>query len=272
MRVNGHLAWLLLAACTPTPDPKDPDDSDVVADTEVGDTELPEETDHSDLPETDVETDTDAAPDVPLEGFGGITGACGLLDPASLADPTPRVIRNAIDFGSEVFAADLLTEDAETVAVTPNRGGSSINSEAMSMEVLYRCELAILLKTERDILYDDSGGKKTDLLIEIDGLRLGNSVTRAFRWPGDVPYPVDDAEEDLLDKLGDALLASANVSEADAWARQILHILAWNDQHADALEEAYERVPSEVRGDTIVWVTVTHGLDGFVYGVDDPPP
>ncbi len=59
--------------------------------------------------------------------------------------------------------------------------------------MLYRCELAVLLKTEAEIVYRDDGGKKTDLLVEMDAAKIGVSVTRAYGWPPEDPYTVEDA-------------------------------------------------------------------------------
>jgi hypothetical protein len=69
----------------------------------------------------------------------------------------------------------------------------------------------------------------------------------------------------LDDKLSDVLLSSANVASQDAWEKQILLILAYADQHRDALEKAWLDVDVATRANTLVWVTVTDGADGFVY-------
>jgi hypothetical protein len=271
-----HLAlWTcVLVACAgtgATPDVDTGTSDTQVLDSEVTETDLTE----TDLADSDTEApdsdDTDLHDVVPLDGFGDLTGACGVLSPAILQDPAPRLFRNALDVGVTLpYAPHLLSTSAQRVQSTPNRGGSSTDSEAISFDVLYRCERAVLIKTEAEIIYTDAGGKKTDILIEVDGVTLGTSVTRAFRWPGDVEYPVADAQEDLNDKLSDALLATSNVAPSDAWERQILHIVAWNNQHADAVEEAYAQVTTAVRSDTLVVLTVSHGNDGFIYGVDDP--
>jgi hypothetical protein len=146
-----------------------------------------------------------------------------------------------------------------------NLGGSSIFSEVFSYEVLYRCELATLLKTETEIAYTDTGGKKTDLLVEIDGYKLGVSVTRAFAYPPGTTYTVAMAQSLLDKKLSDIVLSTQNVAAADAWKKQILHILAYDKQHRDALAQAYPTIPASTRADTIVMVTVTDGDDAFMY-------
>ena len=91
------------------------------------------------------------------------------------------------------------------------------------------------------------------------------SVTRAVSYPPEDPYPAAQAESLLSDKLSDVLLSTANVLPADAWTKQILLIMAYGDQHADALEQAYGQLDESTKADTIVLVTVTHGEDDFIY-------
>ncbi|MEZ4228111.1 MAG: hypothetical protein R3B89_03040 [Polyangiaceae bacterium] len=146
-----------------------------------------------------------------------------------------------------------------------NLGGNSLYSGVFSYEVLYRCELAKLLKTETEISYQDAGGKKTDILVEIDGYKVGVSVTRAFAFPSGSIYSQTDALTLLEKKLGDIPLSTANVSTSDAWEKQILHILTYNDQHRDALFQAYATLDSSYKNDTLVYVTVTDGMDDFIY-------
>ena len=67
-------------------------------------------------------------------------------------------------------------------------------------EVLHRCEGADLLKTEMEVTYTDPSGKLTDLLVDIDGAKIGVSVTRAVGWPRDDPYTVESAQNILEQK------------------------------------------------------------------------
>ena len=128
-----------------------------------------------------------------------------------------------------------------------------------------RCEAALLLKTETEILYEDPAGKKTDLLVMVGESKLGISVTRAVGFPREDPYTVERAQDLLEQKLGGVVSSSANVSEEDAWSKQILHIVAYADEHALSLETAYALLSDEIRSNTLVWVTVSHGDDEFLY-------
>ncbi|MBU0552418.1 hypothetical protein KKB55_23185, partial [Myxococcota bacterium] len=217
----------------------------------------------------------DAAPDAAapdagaaLEGFGLIWGQCGLITASALTAPQPAYLANHIDFGDDPYDdadAPQLTEGGREIIADGNAGGSSILSEVFSYEVLHRCEGAALLKTEMEVRYQGDGGKITDLLVEIDGHKVGVSVTRAVGWPRDDPYPVAQATALLEGKLSDVLASSARVAPEDAWRKQILHILAYADQHQEALRAAYEGLDPAIKADTILLITITDGDDGFIY-------
>ena len=186
-----------------------------------------------------------------------------LDDELTAADPAS--FEGSIDLGASGFDQDALTAGGLEMYEDGNLGGNSLYSEILSYEVLARCELAELVKTETEILYEDVGGKKTDYLALIDGLPIGVSVTRAFGFPPDAPYTVEQAADLLEDKLADVQLSSANVSAADAWGKQILHVIAYAEEHAGAVAAALEAIDPPVRGDTIVFVSVTDGTDDWVY-------
>jgi len=192
-------------------------------------------------------------------------GDCGPLDATEILSPNPYSFDNSLDFGASAFDYTALSPGGKKVHDDGNLGGSSLFSEIFSYEVLYRCELAKLLKTEAEVGYADVGGKKTDLLVEIDGYKVGVSVTRAFIYPPGTPYTVTLAQGLLEKKLGDILLSTQNVLPADAWKKQMLHVLAYDKQHRDALAQAYPLVSASTRADTLVMVTVTDGNDAFVY-------
>lgn len=273
------MSWLLIAllACTGGTD-TDPTQSDTESsDTESSDTEG-SDTESSDTESSDTESssDTETSSDtepptdtedteasVPTEGYGDITGDCGELDD-ELTSSSPSIFVNVIDLEGEPDTS-LLTEGGQEIYADGNLGGSSIWSEVFSFEVLARCELATLLKTEGEIDYDDTSGKKTDLLVTLDALTIGVSVTRAYKYPPTEDYTVEDATDLLEDKLADVLLSSANVSEGDAWNKQILHVVAYAEGHAESIEAAWAELDGSITADTIVWVTVTDGDDEFLY-------
>ena len=89
--------------------------------------------------------------DPPLDGFGTITGECGVIDATHLTSTSPFFFLNTIDFAQDTYDAsdfDLLSEGGQVLATTENAGGSSAWSEVFSYEVLYRCEFADIDQTE----------------------------------------------------------------------------------------------------------------------------
>jgi len=221
-------------------------------------------------PDAAVDAGPDSGPDavaVPLAGFGDLSGLCGILEVADLTGPTPELFRDTLTFQRRYNDPDdrpLLTPGGLHLAETPNAGGSSGFSEIFAYEELARCELATFLKTETEIVYD-TAGKITDLEVEIDGHKIGVSVTRAVAFPFGQPYSVADATALIQRKLTDIQASTANVSAEDRWDKQILAVLAFDDQHADVVAQVWAGFDAAVRADTIVIVTVTNGDDTFIY-------
>ena len=217
--------------------------------------------------ESDVSSSNDPEPG-PSEGFGEISGLCGFLELEVRQQLEPIMIMNGIDFFDDPYDAtdlELLTEGGQEIISDGNAGGSSLLSEVFSFEVLARCEQAELLKTETEIIYDDPAGKKTDLMVRIGQSILGVSVTRAVGFPREDPYTVQTAQGLLEQKLSGVNSSTANMSDEDTWSKQILHIVAYADEHAASLEAAYELLTDEIRADTVVIVTVSYGEDAFLY-------
>jgi hypothetical protein len=214
--------------------------------------------------EADAGTEGDAAVDT---GFGSIAGICGTVaDELDEAAPSFRLLR--LDFGSDAYddpaERALLTAGAQEILAEGTAGGSSGVSEAFAFEVLARCEGATLVKTETEIVYDPPTSVKTDILVEIAGMRVGVSVTRAVAFPPDTPYGVDRALF-IEDKLDDILVSSANVVAEDSWVKQILVVMAYGDMHAESIRTVWDGLDAETRADTILYVVVTDGEDDPVY-------
>lgn len=228
---------------------------------------VPEDT----LEGPEVTPDTSAPPeDVgapgPLPGFGVIGGACQVLDDELTAE-APSLFINRIDFGDDPYDAgdiDRLTDGGRKILADGNAGGSSILSEVFAFELLARCEGATLLKTEREVVYDEAA-KITDMIVMIDGHRIGANPTRAIGYPFEAPYTAEQARRVIEKKLGDINSSSATVSDEDAWEKQILTVFAYAEGHVAAVEEAWAQIDPALKADTIVFVTVTDGDDLFIY-------
>ena len=215
----------------------------------------------------EVEAGSETGPGpLPLPGFGVITGDCGFVA-GELGVPGPSLFVNHYDFGSDPYdAGDLakLTDGGRKILDDGNAGGSSILSEVFAFEMLARCDGAVLLKTENEIVYDVAA-KITDMVVEIDGKKVGANPTRAVGFPFEAPYTVEQAKTILEKKLGDIKSSSETVSAGDRWVKQILTVFAYSDDHIEPVETAWNAIDPALRGDTIVIVTVTDGDDRFIY-------
>ena len=219
----------------------------------------------------EVDAASDASPDaatgVPLAGFGDLAGMCGVLADPELTGASPAIVHATLTFTrrfDDPVDRPLLTAGGARMMATPNAGGSSGLSEAFAYEQLARCELAPLLKTETEIVYDTTG-KITDLLVSIDGHKIGVSVTRAVAYPFGQPYTLSSATTLLTRKLEDIQASTANVSAADRWQKQALAYMSWDDQSTAMLDMAWSSIDPTIKGDTILIITTTHGDDQFLY-------
>jgi hypothetical protein len=205
---------------------------------------------------------------IPLQGFGQLSGECGVLDDEEWNSSGPFLFRNRADFDSLIFDESLLSSGGREIVQDGNLGGNSLYSEAISFDLLYRCELAALLKTEGEIVYENDQGKKTDILLSIDDKKIGVSVTRAIHYPPGSPFSPAEAQALLDKKLSDIPQSASNAAPGDAWARSILHVFAYDDQHAETLSAVYEQLGAAVQLNILVFITITDGNDAFVYGID----
>lgn len=195
----------------------------------------------------------------------GTLSMCPMIGVPDILSPDPAVYEDTLDFtGFPAFDPSLLSPGAQAMYAAGNLGGSSLKSEVLAYEVLYRCDGAEFLKGEGEIVYAIDG-KKTDLLVDIGGQRVGVSVVRAESFPKGAPYPVDQAYNVLFGKLDDILQSTMNVAPEDNWEKQILAIMAQTPDHALAIQQAYGMVDAATKADTIVVITVTEGDDDFIY-------
>jgi hypothetical protein len=196
-----------------------------------------------------------------------ITGPCGVLDD-ELTSPDPSFFDGVvIDFGADPYDDDDLTRltvGGRQIVSDGNAGGSSIVSEAITFDILARCERATLIETERNIEYTVSPTKITDFIVDIDGVRLGVNPVRTFVFGGG-PLTLQEATRRLEGKLADALVSSANVAPAFAWQKQIIAVVAPEAAHVPVVRQAWEAIDDAVRADTIVWVFVSDGDDAPLY-------
>lgn len=228
---------------------------------------------------TDAATPDAASPDAPsdagaldasaaLPGFGDISGQCGVLTLTELDGIAPLWFQGDFTFSNrydDPAERDQLTPGGREIIADGNAGGSSLYSEVFAYEWLARCEQATLLKTETEIAYDIPTSKKADLLVEIDGRKVGVSVTRAVTFPFGQPYTMAAATTLFERKLDDLQLATQHAVAADRWTTQMVWAEAFDPQHAQMAMQAWAALDDTTRGSAILVVAVTNGDDLFIY-------
>jgi hypothetical protein len=234
--------WSLLVAC-----------SAGVADSATDTVETSDTHETNDTVDTN-DTDETWNPDFPL---GELEGDCPALDEGVWSTKDPALFRNTVTLDG--WDESLLSMGGAEILADGTPGGSSLESEVLAFEVLHACEGAMLVRTSGEISYVDEDGEKADFLVVIDSISVGAIVTRAVHWPQEEPYTAAEAEALLTDTLFDVLMSAANANPDNAWSRSILHVVAYDGQHADAVEDAWLLLDSAVRASTLVVLTVTDG-------------
>eukprot|EP00010_Vexillifera_abyssalis_P000306 CAMPEP_0201552174 /NCGR_PEP_ID=MMETSP0173_2-20130828/14537_1 /ASSEMBLY_ACC=CAM_ASM_000268 /TAXON_ID=218659 /ORGANISM="Vexillifera sp., Strain DIVA3 564/2" /LENGTH=250 /DNA_ID=CAMNT_0047962611 /DNA_START=340 /DNA_END=1092 /DNA_ORIENTATION=- len=146
-----------------------------------------------------------------------------------------------------------LSPGAQRCLYTPNAGGSSEWSEAMSFEILRSLYSARFKRTETEIEYAP-GSKITDYAIDMMGLHLGVSVTRAMAWIG--RFDLTEAVRLLNKKLYGIIRSSDGVVREHRWDKQILHVIAQEKYMVDILIDAYHNyVDKDLISNTIVIIS-----------------
>lgn len=212
--------------------------------------------------------------DAAFDPILAIGGACGTLD-TELTDELPYVIESTSTFPEGFTRAEgsRLSAGAQTILAEGTAGGSSGYSEAFAFEVLHRCEGAELVASETMVHYETSTpGAIADLLVSIDGSQVGVSVTRAVTVTGMCmradTYTLMAASTLLSRKVDDIHEASTLVSPEHAWTKHMVFVYADTEEHARVMGEAWDALTADQRADTILYVSVSEAMDGFVYFED----
>ncbi len=200
-----------------------------------------------------------------LGGLGQVQCVCNELDDTEWNADAPFFFTNSVDFGTTGWDLSLLTPGGKQIWDDGNLGGSSIESEITAYEMLARCDQASLILSESKIDYIDEGGKKTDILMLIDGRNIGVSVVRAYHYPPSNPYTEAEATTILTKKLSEIPLSQKNAKPYNSWERSMLAVIAYNQQYADMVVSAYSKLDASLKWNVIVVVTVTDGNDSVLY-------
>ncbi len=123
------------------------------------------------------------------------------------------------------------------------------------------------MKIENEVAYRDANSKLIDLLVQIDGRKVGVSVTRAYNYQAE--FSLDEAERILTKKLAGLSQSRESAAEEDCWERSMLFIVAVDEAAADQMEKAFALASPEDKSDVIVMMTVSEGNDGFLYNLSE---
>lgn len=176
----------------------------------------------------------------------------------------PGFVRNTFKITTDWDKVSL-TDGGNTIKNVPNAGGSSVNSEVFSFEVLNFLINAKLQATEMQLEYFPLGSKITDYSIRAGDQVLGVSVTRAMKFGGGV-FDDMDAFRLLSKKLYGVNASTKAVLKRFRWKKQILHIWAESTQVADTLERVYNsQIDDDLRNNTLVVVTVCQKNSAFIF-------
>lgn len=202
-----------------------------------------------------------------LPGFGTLSGQIGALHPLDLDSSSPALFSETLDFGAHPYDESdfaLLTPAAQEVILDGGAVGSALVASAFACEVLVRAELASLLRTEAEILYQESG-PLADFELEVDDFLLGEDTARAFAFPWGTPLSQGAASSLLQGKLADLLLSVANVEPPGLWRKGVLVVFTPTVADAATVAAAWSALDANVRGDSVVVVVVTEGDDSWLY-------
>jgi len=158
-----------------------------------------------------------------------------------------------------------ISKGAQTIQTIPNAGGTSVNSEVFSFEIIHTMFNAQLEATEMELEYFPLGSKITDYSVKINGEIFGVSVTRAMKFNGGI-FTEEEAERLLNKKLYGVNISSKAVLKRFRWKKQFLHIWAENRQIAQQLEHVFQSIISpEMKSNTIVMVTICENSPFIFY-------
>ncbi len=146
-----------------------------------------------------------------------------------------------------------LTADARRILNTPNAGGSSIESETLSFEILKQYFNAKLLKTEMEVPYWPEGGSINDYVVYLFETVIGVSVTRAMNFKSGV-FTGEDATNLLVKKLNGICQSSRN--SLIKWGKQILHVWLESECDCETLLAGWLDLDTTLRSNTVLVITV----------------
>jgi hypothetical protein len=156
-----------------------------------------------------------------------------------------------------------VSDGAIKIYKEPNAGGSSVNSEALSVDFFNDLFGTTNIVTEMEIDYKMMNWKRCDYLMTIYNETFGVSVTRAMKHPSPDLYDYEDAELLLSRKLDGLIVARSGIVDENNFSKSILHIWCQTTKIADIVTEVYNRLDESSKDNIIVVLTVTK--TGYIY-------
>jgi hypothetical protein len=158
-----------------------------------------------------------------------------------------------------------LSDDAIKIYKEPNAGGSSINSEALSADVLGKLYNVTDIVTEMEINYKEDNWKKCDYLVSIWGENVGVSVTRGMRYPTPDLFDREDAVRLLKRKLGGLAAAQEGIQPNHYFHKSILHIWCETKKIAEIITKVYHTLEETLKNNIVVVLTITNDKSKYIY-------
>ncbi|KAI7856983.1 hypothetical protein BDC45DRAFT_38390 [Circinella umbellata] len=152
---------------------------------------------------------------------------------------------------------------SQRVLSTPNAGGPSLMSEAMSAEFIDRLVGIRKLLTEMEVQYTTKGPITDYACYSVSTSQaLGVSVTRAMAFAR--RFTSQDAMRLMKKKLYGINKSTKTVSNYK-FERQILHVWAENGTDANIVYRTCAKIPKHIRNNTIILIT-TINMDSVFGG------
>jgi len=151
---------------------------------------------------------------------------------------------------------------------TENAGGSSEQSEALSIHYFNKRFGVNSFVLENDVKYDFYGCSICDFLINLGTHRIGVSVTRAMNHKDSNKFTVEDGLKLLDKKLKGLIIARNGISESHSFFKCILHIWCQSDHISNMIKNAYsEKIENTAKDDCVrdVVVMITVCSDRWIY-------
>ena len=214
------------------------------------------------------DTDGDGIGDA-CEKWGTLISGNQDLTAEILQSSYPSLLNISFDCNTN-YNNSLLSSDAQTIFNDCSTGGSVCDSRSLAMEVLSRLAQATLSSTESQIGYIDAAGKKTDMIANIENLKVGIDVARAYHYPPENPYTQTEATSFLTRSLSDIKIESQNLTSGYECVKYILLVFAYNSDYATQISTAWESIDPSIKSNTIALVVTTNGDDTFIYNGGTP--